>query len=108
MSKPAEPPDDAGKDRKPRDVQVHFKHLGERERANFKVATDRTLQSIWDEAYGELKVEKTERDVLQAPADKKRENPVSLMDHLGLSLEQAQAQGLCDKEFEIAAGTGGA
>lgn len=85
---------------------IHFVHLGEREKANFRVGFDRTLQSIWDQAYEELKVAKTDRDVLQAP--QKQGNPVSLMQHLSLNLRQAQEQGLCDKDFEIAAGTGGA
>ncbi len=104
-----DPPEHAqgpGSGHGPKEDMVHFLHLGEREKANFKVAVDRTLQSIWEQAYGELEVAKTERDVLQAAA--KKGNPVSLMDHLSLTLEQAQRAALCDKEFEIAAGTGGA
>lgn len=93
-------------DHGPKQDTVHFLHLGEREKANFKVAVDRTLQSIWDQSYDELKVAKTDRDVLQAPA--KKGNPLSLMNHLSLTLEQAQQAALCDKDFEIAAGTGGA
>ncbi len=89
-----------------KEEQVHFTHLSEREKANFKVKSDRTLQSIWDEAYRELDVAKTDRDVLQAP--RKKGNPVSLMGHLGLTLDEAQGRDLCEKDFEIAAGTGGA
>lgn len=94
--------DDHGK----KEENVRFTHLGEREKANFKVGFDRTLQSIWDQAYDELTVAKKDRDVLQAPS--KTGNPVSLMEYLSLTLEQAQARELCDKDFEIAAGTGGA
>lgn len=104
-----DPPDHsraAGPSHGPKEMTVHFLHLGDREKANFKVAIDRTLQSIWDQAYVEMEVTKTDRDVLQAPA--KKGNPVSLMDHLSLTLAQAQQAKLCDKDFEIAAGTGGA
>ena len=87
-------------------IQVHFEHLGEREKANFKVAPADTLQAIWDLAYDELDVAKDQRDILQAP--RPGSNPVSLMDHLALSLANAQTQGLCDTHFEIAARTGGA
>lgn len=48
---------------------------------------------------------RNERDVFQAETDV---GTVSLMDHLGLPLETAQQEGLCDKKFEIAARTGGA
>lgn len=89
-----------------REVTVHVKHLGEHEKENFKVAPTLTLQQIWDQAYIELKVTRQERDVFQAP--RKKENPVDLMPHLSLSLAAAREAGLCDAEFEIAAGTGGA
>lgn len=87
-------------------IQVHVRHLGEREKANFKADLDDTLQAVWDESYVELGIGKTERDVWQA-ANKQGE-PTSLMDHLGLTLDDARSRGLCDKDFEIAAGTGGA
>ncbi|HYC99568.1 hypothetical protein [Brevundimonas sp.] len=87
-------------------VQVHVRHLGEREKANFKADLNDTLQAVWDESYVELGISKTERDVWQA-ANKQGE-PTSLMDHLGLTLDDARSRGLCDKDFEIAAGTGGA
>lgn len=87
-------------------VPVHVKHLGEHEKATFKVALTRTLQQIWDESYDELKIAKQDRDVFQAP--QKKDNPRDLTPHLGLTLEAAQAQELCENDFEIAAGTGGA
>jgi uncharacterized membrane protein YqiK len=97
-----------GHGRKPdRDeVEVHFTHLGEREKAHFDVRVERSLQSIWDESYQKLEIAKGERDVLQAVH--KAGNPTSLMEHLSLSLEEAQRQELCGVRFEIAAATGGA
>lgn len=96
--------DNAGGDKAA--IQVHFDHLGEREKANFKVAPADTLQAIWDLAYSKLDVAKDQRDILQAP--RPGNNPVSLMDYLTLSLANAQAQGFCNTHFEIAARTGGA
>ena len=87
------------------EVVVHFRHLNERENANFKVPLDQTLRAIWDEAYGELEIDRDARDVLQAPG---KPNPIDLMPHLDKTLRQAQAANLCDTHFEIAAGTGGA
>ncbi|WP_434732988.1 multiubiquitin domain-containing protein [Rhizobium sp. YTUHZ044] len=89
----------------PKKQTVRVKHLGELETARFKVDGSTTLAELWDQAYRELEVTRTERDVLQADT---AGGPVSLMDHLSLSLEAAQRQGLCDKKFEIAARTGGA
>lgn len=86
-------------------VTVHFKHLGELENANFKVDPNDTLQVIWDLAYGELEIDRDERDVLQA---KGKPNPTDLMPYLTLTLVEAQAKGYCDTHFEIAARTGGA
>lgn len=84
---------------------VHVTHLGEHETANFKVIPTITLQALWDESYQELKITKTPRDVFQAPH---KPNPIDLMPHLALTLEQAQHKDLCKHRFEIAAGTGGA
>lgn len=94
----------SGKDR-PKEQNVHVKHLGELETATFKVAETATLQEIWDKAYSELDVAKDARDVFQAEVNGQ---PVSLMDHLGFSLIDAQARDLCKRKFEIAARTGGA
>jgi hypothetical protein len=88
-----------------REINVHVTHLGEHEKENFKVELHATLQQIWDRAYQELKIEKAGRDVFQAPG---KPNPIDLMPYLGLTLEEAQRQELCKKDFEIAAGTGGA
>ena len=87
-------------------VRVQFRHLGERETAFFEVDDDTTLDAIWTEAYRYLQIERGDRDVLQAP--KPGDNPVSLSEHLGLTLEQARHRGLCERTFEIAARTGGA
>lgn len=94
---------DVGKDDK---ETVQFRHLAEHENASFKVSLRDTLQAIWDKSYTELDVARGERDVLQAPGD--HDNPVSLMEHMTLSLGSAQRQGLCKRKFEIAARTGGA
>jgi hypothetical protein len=84
---------------------VHVTHLAEHEKVNFKVVPTITLQALWDESYKELKIKKEPRDVFQAPH---KPNPIDLMPHLALTLEQAQEKGLCKDQFEIAAGTGGA
>lgn len=89
-----------------RDVPVHVTHLGEHEKATFKVRRSLTLQQIWDRAYQELTIAKQERDVFQAP--RKKDNPRDLTPFLSLTLEAAQAQEVCEDDFEIAAGTGGA
>ncbi len=88
------------------DVKVRFRHLAEHEKVTFSVDKDMTLQAIWDQAYAELKIKHDDRDVLQAPVE--GGNPVSLMEHLALTLKQARHQRLCDRDFEIAARTGGA
>lgn len=84
---------------------VQVKHLGELETAKFKVAETSTIQQIWERAYIELEIGHDDRDVFQADV---RGGSVSLMDHLGLTLIEAQRRGLCDKKFEISARTGGA
>lgn len=90
---------------KPDEVTIHVRHLGEHEKETFKAALSWTLQALWDRAYEELTITKSERDVLQAPS---KPNPIDLMPHLGLTFAAARAQNLCDRDFEIAAGTGGA
>ncbi len=89
-----------------REDTVHVKHLGEHEKVTFKVALSKTLQQIWDQAYVELKIAKQERDVFQAP--QKKGNPTDLTPYLSLRLDEAQRRKLCEDDFEIAAGTGGA
>jgi hypothetical protein len=84
---------------------VQVKHLGELETVTFKVAETVTLQHIWDRAYDELHVARDARDIFQAEV---QGHPVNLMDHLSLSLIEAQNRDLCKKKFEIAARTGGA
>jgi hypothetical protein len=91
--------------RRDHEVTVRVKHLGEHERVSFDFDQRHSLQALWDRSYLELEVERGQRDVLQAPHGP---NPVSLMPHLGLTLEHARAQNLCDLAFEIAAATGGA
>lgn len=87
-------------------LKVSFRHLAEHEKAKFDVDGSLTLQQVWDQAYVELEIARGERDVLQAPG--KHDNPISLMEHLGLTLDEARDRELCDREFEIAARTGGA
>lgn len=95
----------SGRDDRPREQNVHVKHLGELETATFKVAENATLQHIWDMAYIELEVARDPRDVFQAEVSGR---PVSLMEHLDLPLAEAQSRELCKRKFEIAARTGGA
>lgn len=97
---------DQGKGKGPKPVTIHVKHLAEHEKANFKVDLTDTLQQIWDQSYLKLEIERQERDVFQAP--RKNDNPVDLTPHLALTLDQAQSQGFCEDDFEIAARTGGA
>lgn len=94
-----------GTDNRPKEQTVHVKHIGELESVSFKVAETATLQSIWDRAYQELDKARDERDVFQAEVNGK---PLNLMDHLGLTLVEAQSHELCKKKFEIVARTGGA
>ena len=88
-----------------KEQNLHVKHLGELETATFKALETVTLQHIWDAAYAQLQIVRDPRDVFQAEL---RGQPVNLMDHLNLSLIDAQTRDLCAKKFEIAARTGGA
>lgn len=88
-----------------RRVEVHFRHIGEAEKASFKMPENATLQATWDKAYHELKVERTDLDRLQTAGDQ----PKSLMGSLQVTLEQAKDTHLIKNfHFEIAAATGGA
>jgi hypothetical protein len=88
-----------------RRITVHVKHLSEHEKVSFKVVLSQTLQQVWDEAYLELEIARSERDVFQAPH---KPNPIDLMPHITLTLDEARKRDLCKDDFEIAAGTGGA
>jgi hypothetical protein len=88
-------------------VTIHVKHLGEHEKKTFKVAASQTLQQIWIQAYLELAIAKQDRDVFQVRKNKQG-NPIDLAPYFSLSLKTAQDEGICDDDFEIAAGTGGA
>ncbi len=85
--------------------KVHVSHIGEHEKASFEVHATVTLQALWDRSYRELGVQKTDRDVFQAPH---RGTPIDLTPHLGLTLTEAQRKDLCKNHFVIAAQTGGA
>jgi hypothetical protein len=90
-----------GRDR----VTVHVVHVNETERASFKEKETATLQHVWDHAYEELHIERKPKDVFQTGG----KHPVSLMSHLGLTLEQARKQKvITDYHFGIASETGGA
>jgi hypothetical protein len=92
------------------EVIVHVLHIGEAEPANFKISPEATLQALWDEAYNELEIAKSERDTLQAvEGEGAGKTAVPLGGHLGMTLAQAIAQGLTKtRHFEIVAETGGA
>jgi hypothetical protein len=86
-------------------VTVHVKHVGELEHASFKEKRTATLQEVWDKSYSELKIPKQPKDVFQTGGEK----PKSLMNYLGLTLEQAiQQKVIEDYHFAIATETGGA
>lgn len=86
-------------------VEVHVTHINDLESVNFKEPLDATLQAIWDEAYNELKITKKPKDTFQTDGDP----PVSLMNHLGLTLTQARKRGVITNfKFEIVSETGGA
>lgn len=86
-------------------VEVHVVHVGEVEHADFKEERTATLQGVWDQSYIELKIPREPKDVLQTGG----ERPKSLMSYLGLTLEQAKAQGVIENyHFGIASETGGA
>lgn len=91
---------------KTKDVQVHVRHVGELESVNFKISEEATLSDVWAAAYSELKIAKEERDSFQG----KNGNEASdLTPHLGMTVRQAQADGVVKTlHFEIVAGTGGA
>lgn len=87
-------------------VTVHFRHIGELEKVDFRVDLDTTLQAAWDAAYRELGIGRDERDTLQAAAGSAS---VDLTPHLGRTLRELRDENLIKNfQFEIAAGTGGA
>jgi hypothetical protein len=86
-------------------VTVHVIHVGEVERAEFKEKRTATLQQVWDKSYLELEIPREPKDVFQTGG----ERPKSLMNYLGLTLEQAIAQKVIENyHFGIASETGGA
>ncbi|MDW9819530.1 hypothetical protein GOB25_31790 [Sinorhizobium meliloti] len=93
------------KDDRPKEQTIKVRHLGELEITKFKVAETMILQQIWDRAYVELSFACDARDVFQADM---KSDPVCLMEHLHLTLKEAQNRELCGRNFEIAARTGGA
>lgn len=91
---------------KTKDVQVHVRHVGELETVNFKISEEATLLDVWTNAYAELEIEKEERDAFQA---KHGNDAFDLTPHLGMTVRQAQAEGIVKTlHFEIVARTGGA
>jgi hypothetical protein len=86
-------------------VEVHVVHVNEVEKASFKERISATLNEVWDKSYVELKIPRKPKDVFQTGG----EHPKSLMNHLGLSLKQAEEQKVIENyHFGIASETGGA
>jgi hypothetical protein len=86
-------------------VKVVVVHVNEAEKASFEEPVHATLQKVWDDAYGELKIERRPKDVFQTGG----KHPKSLMTHLALTLQQALHQNVIeDCHFGIASETGGA
>lgn len=86
-------------------VEVHVVHVNEVEKASFKEKLHSTLQQVWDKSYIALKITREPKDVFQTGG----EHPKSLMNYLGLSLEEARRQEVIENfHFGIASETGGA
>ncbi len=86
-------------------VEVHVTHVNEVEKASFREKLSSTLQQVWDKSYIELKIAREPKDVFQTGG----EHPKSLMNYLGLTLEEARRQKVIENfRFGIASETGGA
>ena len=86
-------------------VEVHVTHVNEVEKASFREKFTSTLQQVWDKSYIELKIPHGPKDVFQTAG----ERPKSLMNYLGLTLDEAHRQKVIeDFCFGIASETGGA
>jgi len=86
-------------------VEVHVTHVNEVEKASFREKLASTLQKVWDISYIELKIPHEPKDVFQTAG----EHPKSLMNHLGLTLDEARQQKVIENFcFGIASETGGA
>jgi hypothetical protein len=86
-------------------VTVHVVHVNEVEHTSFEERRTATLQHVWDESYHKLEISRNPKDVFQTAG----EHPVSLMSHLGLTLEQAFREKVIENyRFGIASETGGA
>ena len=86
-------------------VEVHVTHVNEVEKASFREKFTSTLQQVWDKSYIELKIPHGPKDVFQTAG----ERPKSLMNYLGLTLDEAHQQKVIENFcFGIASETGGA
>lgn len=86
-------------------VEVHVVHVNEVEKASFREKLCSTLLQVWEKSYIELKITREPKDVFQTGG----EHPKSLMNYLGLSLEEARRQKVIENfHFGIASETGGA
>jgi hypothetical protein len=90
---------------KEKDVTVHVVHVNEADKVSFKERSQATLGAVWNRSYEELKISRQEKDIFQTDG----EHPVSLMNHLSLTLEQAREQKVIkNHHFGIVSETGGA
>lgn len=86
-------------------VTVHVIHVNEVERTHFKEKRDATLREVWATSYTKLEIERKPKDIFQTGGD----HPVSLMNHLDLTLEQASREKVIHNfHFGIASEHGGA
>lgn len=86
-------------------VEIQVIHVNEVEKASFKEKLTATLQQVWDKSYVELKIPRQPKDIFQTAG----ENPKSLMNYLGLTLELAHEQKVIHNfRFGIVSETGGA
>ena len=87
------------------EVEVHFKHVNEVEKAKFEMPKSATLAAAWDEAYIKLGIERTDKDTLQTAGD----HPKPLANYLSLTLKALKEDKIVeDYRFEIVGPTGGA
>jgi hypothetical protein len=90
-------PDDHG------NPEVEVLYLKSSDDAKFHVSWSDTLQTIWDLAYEKLTEKKHPEDRFEC------QDGTVLTPHLGLTLEQARDQKICqDRKFQIRGPAGGA
>jgi len=82
---------------------VEVRYLNTNEETKFHASWHDTLRHVWDEGYKKLGETRREGDEFQC------QDGGSLMEHLGLTLEQLRERHICvERRFAIRSTTGGA